>query len=35
VVRTKDGNVVVNLTNVQKKTVPASYFEIPEGYKKL
>jgi hypothetical protein len=35
VVRTKDGNVVVNLTNVQKKTIPASYFEIPEGYKKL
>lgn len=35
VVRSKNGDVVVNLTNVQKKTVPSSYFEIPAGYKKL
>jgi Domain of unknown function (DUF4412) len=32
VVKSKAGNVVVNLTNVQKKTVPPSYFEIPAGY---
>ncbi len=35
VVRSKNGDVVVNLTNVQRKTVPSSYFEIPAGYKKL
>jgi Domain of unknown function (DUF4412) len=35
VVRSKTGDLVVNLTNVQKKTVPSSYFEIPAGYKKL
>jgi hypothetical protein len=34
VVRSKAGEVVVNLTNVQKKSVPASYFEIPPGYSK-
>jgi hypothetical protein len=32
VVRSKAGNVVVNLTNVQKKIVPPTYFEIPPGY---
>ena len=35
VVRSKQDNVVVNLTNVQRKTVPPSYFEIPAGYKKM
>lgn len=35
VVRSKAGDVVVNLTNVQRKTVPASYFEVPEGYTKV
>ena len=34
VVRSKADDVVVNLTNVQRKTVPASYFEIPTGYSK-
>ncbi len=34
-IRSKTGDVEVNLTNVQKKTVPLSYFEIPAGYKKL
>jgi len=29
VVRSKEGDVVVNLTNAQVKTVPASYFEVP------
>ncbi|HVU98356.1 MAG TPA: DUF4412 domain-containing protein [Puia sp.] len=29
VVRSKEGDVVVNLTNAQVKTVPASYFDIP------
>ena len=29
VVRSKEGDIVVNLTNAQVKTVPASYFEIP------
>jgi formylmethanofuran dehydrogenase subunit D len=29
VVRAKEGDVVVNLTNAQVKTVPASYFEVP------
>jgi hypothetical protein len=29
VVRSKEGDVVVNLNNAQVKTVPASYFEIP------
>ena len=29
VVRSKTDGVVVNLTNVQRKTVPPSYFEIP------
>jgi hypothetical protein len=29
VVRSKEGEVVVNLTNAQVKTVPPSYFEIP------
>ena len=32
VVKSKAGNVVVNLTNVQKKVVPPTYFEIPPGY---
>jgi Domain of unknown function (DUF4412) len=32
VVKSKAGNVVVNLTNVQKKTVSPTYFEIPAGY---
>jgi Domain of unknown function (DUF4412) len=32
VVKSKAGNVIVNLTNVQKKTVPPTYFEIPAGY---
>ena len=35
VVRSKAGNVVVNLTNVQKKIIPPSYFEIPPGYSKV
>ena len=34
VVRCQSGAVVVNLTNVQRKTVPPSFFEIPEGYSK-
>jgi len=29
VVRSKEGDIVVNLTNAQVKTVPPSYFEIP------
>ncbi|HEY1215487.1 MAG TPA: DUF4412 domain-containing protein [Bryobacteraceae bacterium] len=29
VVRSKDGEIVVNLTNAQVKTVPESYFDIP------
>ena len=29
VVRSKEGDIVVNLTNAQVKTVPASFFEIP------
>lgn len=32
VVRCQAGDVVANLTNVQRKTVPPSFFEIPEGY---
>src|SRR5262249_46401082 len=32
VVRCQAGEVIVNLTNVQRKTVPPSFFEIPEGY---
>ena len=32
VVKSKAGNVVVNLTNVQKKIIPPTYFEIPAGY---
>ncbi len=32
VVKSKAGNVIVNLTNVQKKAVSPSYFEIPAGY---
>ncbi len=32
VVKSKAGNVVVNLTNVQKKVVPPSVFELPAGY---
>jgi hypothetical protein len=31
VVRSKADDIVVNLTNVQQKTVPPSYFEIPTG----
>ena len=31
VVRSKLDDIVVNLTSVQKKTVPPSYFEIPTG----
>jgi hypothetical protein len=34
VVRSNIDDVVVNLTGVQRKTVPASYFEIPAGYSK-
>ena len=34
VVRCQSGDIVVNLTNVQRKTVPPSFFEIPEGYSK-
>jgi hypothetical protein len=34
VVRCQSGDVIVNLTNVQRKTVPPSFFEIPEGYSK-
>ena len=34
VVRCQSGGVTVNLTNVQRKTVPPSFFEIPEGYSK-
>lgn len=34
VVRSNIDDVVVNLTGVQRKTVPASYFEIPTGYSK-
>jgi len=34
VVRCQSGDVVVNLTNVQRKAVPPSFFEIPEGYSK-
>jgi hypothetical protein len=34
VVRCRSGDVVVNLTNVQRKTVPPAFFEIPEGYSK-
>lgn len=29
VVRSKEGDIVVNLTNAQVKSVPASYFDIP------
>jgi hypothetical protein len=32
VVKSKAGNVVVNLTNVQRKVIPPSFFEIPAGY---
>jgi hypothetical protein len=32
VVRCQMGDVVVNLSSVQHKTVPPSFFEIPEGY---
>jgi hypothetical protein len=35
VVRSREDQVEVNLTNVQRKTVPASYFEIPSGYSKM
>ena len=34
VVRSREGQVEVNLTNVQRKTIPPSYFEIPSGYSK-
>ena len=34
VVRSNIDDVVVNLTGVQRKTVPPSYFEIPGGYSK-
>lgn len=34
VVRCQSGGVIVNLTNVQRKTVPPSFFEIPDGYSK-
>jgi len=34
VVRSNIDDVVVNLTGVQRKTVPPSYFEIPVGYSK-
>jgi hypothetical protein len=34
VVRSKADDVIVNLTNVQRKTVPPSYFEVPAGYSK-
>jgi hypothetical protein len=35
VVRSKVDDVVVNLTSVQRKTVPPSYFEVPGGYSKV
>lgn len=35
VVRSKAGDIVVSLTNVQRKAVPANYFEIPAGYSKI
>ena len=35
VVRSRQDQVEVNLTNVQRKTVPDSYFEIPAGYSKM
>ena len=35
VVRSRVDDIEVNLTNVQHKTVPPSYFEIPEGYSKM
>lgn len=31
IVRSKMDDVVVNLTSVQRKTVPSSYFEVPTG----
>jgi hypothetical protein len=34
VVRCQSAGVTVNLTNAQRKTVPPSFFEIPEGYSK-
>lgn len=34
VVRSREGQVEVNLTNVQRKTVPPSYFEVPSEYSK-
>jgi len=35
VVRSNIDDVVVNLTSVQRKTVPPSYFEVPNGYSKV
>lgn len=35
VVRSNIDDVVVNLTSVQRKTVPSSYFEVPNGYSKV
>jgi Domain of unknown function (DUF4412) len=32
VVKSQSGNIVVNLANVQRKTVPPSFFQIPAGY---
>jgi hypothetical protein len=35
VVRSKQDEVVVNLTNIQKKIVPPSYFEVPTSSSKM
>jgi hypothetical protein len=35
VVKSKEDDVIVNLTNVQRKTVPPSYFEVPTGSSKM
>jgi len=35
VVKSKQDQIEVNLTNVTRKTVPPSYFEIPAGYTKM
>jgi hypothetical protein len=32
VVKAQNGNVIVKLANIQKKTVPPSFFQIPAGY---
>jgi hypothetical protein len=32
VVKSQNGNILVTLTNVQRKAVPPAYFQIPAGY---